>query len=122
MSFIQWKQIDPVLYDNGKLTGSLQISGSFFLNDVNILSLVGTSGIFQKTGSFWASNEDIQITGSFGVELKSGDNFQVSTENEGTAVEVTQQGVFVLHPFSSTPTPITGGIMFSGSNEFFVGI
>ena len=122
MSFIQWKQIDPRLYDDARLTGSLYLSGSFFLNNVEILPAISSSGIFTKTGSFWATNNDVQITGSFGVNLKSGDNFQVSTESSSVVLEVNEEGVLVLSPFSDSPTPITGGIMFSGSNEFYLGL
>lgn len=119
MSFIQWKQIDPRLYDDARLTGSLYVTGAFFLNDVNILSLVGTSGIFQKTGSYWATTNDIEITGSFRSNLNVGESFEVHAQNE-VKLQVNDEGVLVLTPFTSTPTPVNGGLIYSGSNEFYL--
>lgn len=121
MSLIQWKQIDPRLYDDARLTGSLFITGSFFLNDVNILALVGTSGIFQQTGSYWATTNDIEITGSLGLKLNTGDTFEIQAQNQ-IKLQVNEEGILVLSPFSSTPTPITGGVIYSGSNEFYLGL
>lgn len=121
MSFIQWKQIDPRLYEDARLTGSLYLSGSFFLNDVNILSQVGTSGIFKQTGSFWATTNDLEITGSLSIDLKAADSFDISTQGE-VKLKVDENGVLILSPFSSTPTPTTGGLIYSGSNEFYLGM
>jgi hypothetical protein len=121
MSLIQWKQIDPELRGDGQLTGSLYLSGSFFLNDVDILQEIQESGIFRQTGSFWATTNNLEVTGSFKVLLPESRSFEVSTQ-DGTKFEINQEGVLVLTPFENTPTPVSGGLIYSGSNEFFVGL
>jgi hypothetical protein len=122
MSLIQWKQIDPELRQNGNITGSLRLSGSFFLNDVNILEEIVQSGIFRQTGSFWSTTNNLQITGSLGIELDGEeDEFYISVTGS-KKVEVNTEGVLILHPFEYTPTPVTGGLLYSGSNEFFLGL
>jgi hypothetical protein len=121
MSLVQWKQIDPELREDGQLSGSLFLSGSFFLNDVNILNQIQQSGIFTQTGSFWSTTNNVQVTGSFGINLPSGQTFEISTQGD-KKVEVNEEGVLVLSPFDTTPTPVSGGVIYSASNEFFVGL
>ena len=121
MSLIQWKQIDPELRGDGQLTGSLYLTGSFFLNDVDILEQIQESGIFRQTGSFWSTANNLQVTGSFSVNLPVGETFEISTQGQ-KKVEINQEGVLVLTPFESTPTPVSGGVIYSASNEFFVGL
>ena len=45
MALIQWKQINPQLLGNGRLTGSLEVSGSIILNGVNLSAGSGGGGI-----------------------------------------------------------------------------
>lgn len=122
MSLIQWKQIDPELRDDGNLTGSLYLSGSFFLNDVNILQEIQQSGIFRQTGSFWATTNNIQITGSLGIELDGEGQELLVSVSGSDKFKINEEGVLVLSAFEQTPTPIPGGLIFSGSNEFFLGL
>lgn len=121
MSLIQWKQIDPELRDDARLSGSLYLSGSFFLNNVDILNQIQQSGIFAQTGSYWSTTNNLKVTGSFQVNLPTGQTFEISTQGE-KKVEINSEGVLVLTPFNSTPTPVSGGVIYSGSNEFFLGL
>jgi hypothetical protein len=122
MALVQWKQIDPELKDDGRLTGSLSLSGSFFLNDRDILDEIFESGIFRETGSFWNTTRNIGITGSFYVNLDSEkeDTVQVSLDEE-PKLEINKQGVFRLFPQQETPDPVDGGFFYSASQEFFLG-
>lgn len=43
-----------------EITGSLNISGALVINNLDILNL----SIFRQTGSFWATTNNIEITGS----------------------------------------------------------
>ena len=45
MALIQWKQINPELLGNGRLTGSLEVSGSIILNGVNLSAGSGSGGV-----------------------------------------------------------------------------
>jgi len=120
VELLQWNQISPEVGEVS-LTGSINLSGSFFLNDVDILQQVADSGIFRQTGSFWATTNNLQITGSLKVNLPEEETFEIATE--GTErFKINEEGVLVLAPFIDTPTPVFGGIIYSGSNEFFLGL
>jgi len=121
MSLIQWKQISPELSGSGQLTGSLDLTGSFFLNNVDILTEIQTSGIFRQTGSFYNTSENIGITGSFMVNL-NGSTETLDVKVTGSSkFKVNEEGVVVLGKFTSSPTPVSGGIFYSSSNDFYFG-
>ena len=62
------------------------------------------------------------MTGSFFVDLDGiNDTFQVNV-NGSERVKVNEEGVFILSDFESTPTVEEGGIFFSSSGDFFVGM
>lgn len=104
------------------VTGSMNVSGSFFLNDTNILEQINTSGIFKQTGSYWSATSDLQVTGSFSLELDGvEDIFSVNVDGE-EKFRVNEEGIIVLASFDIPPSPVAGGIMYSGSNEFFLGL
>lgn len=122
MALIDWKQISREISGSGAFTGSLNISGSYFLNNTNILDLIQTSGIFRQTGSFFNTTNNVGITGSLFVDLNgSTDTFKVKVQGEDK-IKVNEEGVLVLNSFNTTPTAVTGGIIYSGSNEFYFGL
>ena len=109
------------LDDTHQFTGSVFITGSFFLNNVDILTEIQTSGIFRQTGSFYNTTNNIGITGSFSVDLDgTADTVDISVSG-ASKVKVNEEGVVVLGQFDSTPTPVTGGIFYSSSNNFYFG-
>lgn len=80
----------------------------------------GTSGIFEQTGSYYSTTNDLQITGSLDLNLASDDTFSISVE--GTEkLKMTGDGVLQLMAQEAPPTPVVGGIYFSSSGEFFFG-
>lgn len=122
MALIQWKQISPHLSGSGTLTGSLKLSGSFFLNDVNILEQIQSSGIFTRTGSFYNTTNNVGIFGSLVVDLDgSTDTFQINRQGD-LRVKVNEEGVLVLKSFDNPPSPVTGSLFYSSSNEFYFGL
>jgi len=122
MALIDWKQINREISGSGGFTGSLDITGSLFLNNVDLSSLIATSGIFKQTGSFYNTTNNIGITGSLFIDLNgSTDTFDVKVQGEDR-VKVNEEGVLVLNPFEVTPTAVSGGVFYSGSNEFFLGL
>jgi len=104
------------------VSGSLSVSGSFFLNSTNILSLIGSSGIFSRTGSFYNTTNNVGITGSLIVDLDgSTDTFEVKRQGD-TRVKVNEEGVLVFKRFETPPTPVTGSLFYSSSNDFYFGL
>lgn len=108
------------LDDTHLVTGSLRVTGSFFLNDKTIVEEVGV--VFRQTGSFFSATSPIKITGSLGVELDgSSETFDVSVSGE-KKFEINDEGVVVLAKFATAPTPVTGGFFYSSSNDFYLGM
>ena len=108
--------------ENIGITGSTTLSGSLFINGEDFYDLINAQTLFTQTGSFFNTVNDIKITGSFFVDLNGiDDTFQVSV-NGSERVKVNEEGVFTLSDFASTPTITTGGIFFSSSGDFFVGM
>lgn len=75
----------------GDATLTLDTSSTHFINAVNEL------GLFQETGSVFATTNNIEITGSLEVG----------------------GGLFKLTPFTTTPTAEEGAIFYSASNFYF---
>jgi hypothetical protein len=120
IQYVNWDQINPQIGEV-QLSGSINLSGSFFLNNTDLLQQIQQSGIFQQTGSFWATTNNLQVTGSFKVQLPENETYEISTQEE-KRFQINQEGVLVLSPFTDAPTPISGGIFYSGSSEFFLGL
>lgn len=122
MALIQWKQIDGSLSGSRVLTGSLNVSGgldltgSFTFNGADFIN-----GIFSPTGSYYATTNDIKVTGSFDLNLDGiEDYFSVSVNGE-EKIKVNKEGVLEMKSQSTTPSAAAGGMYYSSSNEFFLG-
>lgn len=76
-------------------TGSAEITGSLYL--IGPINIVGSSDTPPLTVNIDDNNGDI------------------------TKFQVNQEGVMVLGQLDTTPTPISGGMFFSSSNEYFLG-
>jgi hypothetical protein len=118
MALIQWKQLDTEL--TGSLyTGSFNVTGSIFLNGVD-LSI--DQSIFRQTGSYWNTTNNIGITGSLQIQLDGiTDYFAINVAGE-EKLKVNTEGVFQLAPLEETPTAVAGGIFYSASDAFYVGL
>jgi hypothetical protein len=101
-------------YNTGSFTGS-------FIGDGSGLTGIDAS---KWTGSFDGSisrDSNVAITGSLflnfdGIE----DYFSIKVGGE-EKLRINTEGVIQLTSQSITPTPIPGGIFYSGSNEFYLG-
>lgn len=51
--------------DTHQFTGSVNITGSLTINNENLTTLISSGSIFQRTGSYYATTNDLQVTGSF---------------------------------------------------------
>lgn len=110
------------LDDTHQFTGSVSITGSFFLNNTDILAEIQSSGIFRQTGSYYSTTNDLKVTGSFQINL-DGNQDQFSVDITGsTKFQINEQGVVILGAFEYTPSPVAGGMFYSQSNEFFLGL
>jgi hypothetical protein len=117
MALIQWKQLDTNL-TSSIYTGSFNVSGAIVLNGVD-LSI--DQSIFKQTGSYWNTTRNIGITGSFQLALDGvNDYFAISVAGQ-EKIKINTEGILQLTPQDQTPTPVSGGIFYSGSGEFYFG-
>lgn len=65
--------------DTHNFTGSVVVTGSFFLNNIDIRDQITSTGVFKITGSHASTNVDIKITGSNDIEISSSGQFTVSS-------------------------------------------
>ena len=120
MALIQWKQISPHLSGSGNLTGSLNVLGNFTLNGQPISTI--DASVFNKTGSYASATSDIHVTGSFRLKLDGVSKYFAVNVGGKDKFKVNEQGVVVLHPFSTPPTAVTGSIYYGIDNAFYFGL
>ena len=94
-------------------------SGLFsIVNEAEYATITLTSDPFPYTGS-------AEITGSlYIIGSSTTPPFTIDIDdNNGsiTKFQVNQEGVMVLGQLNTSPTPISGGMFFSSSNEYFLG-
>lgn len=91
-----------------------QYIGKTLATDPNI-------GIFEQTGSFYSTTNDLKVTGSFDFSL-DGSNDKITVSSGGDLkFEFNEQGTAKFAPLDNTPTAVSGGMFYSGSDDFFLG-
>jgi len=101
-------------YNTGSFTGS-------FIGDGSGLTGMDTS---KWTGSLDGSisrDSNVAITGSLFLNFDGIENYFSVTVGGEEKLRINTEGVIQLTSQSITPTPIPGGIFYSGSNEFYLG-
>jgi hypothetical protein len=117
MALIQWKQIATEL-TGSVYTGSFNVSGSIVLNGIDITN----NNIFQQTGSYWNTTRNIGITGSLQLSLNGvNEYFAISVAGQ-EKVKVNTEGTLQLIAQEQTPTAVAGGIFYSSSDAFYLGL
>lgn len=107
--------------DTHEFTGSVNITGSLSINNQDINVIIGSSSLFQRTGSFWATTNDVEVTGSLRLELDGVEKFFSIDINGVSQVKVNQEGVLQLAAREIAPSAVEGGLFYSSSNEFYLG-
>ena len=69
-----------------------------------------TSGVNELTGSSW----------SFKATSGSGDLFSITNTDDDIVFRV-QDSVVIMAARDTTPTPVSGGLFYSGSDQWFLG-
>jgi len=91
-----------------------QYIGKTLANDPNV-------GIFAQTGSYYSTTNDLKVTGSFDFGLDgTTDKITVSSNGE-LKFEFNEEGTARFQPLEVAPTAVSGGMFYSGSDEFFLG-
>lgn len=77
--------------------------------------------IFKQTGSFFATTNDLQITGSLSINVTgSGKEFTLAKDGE-EKLKLNQDGVIQFVSQSSTPNAIAGGMYYDQTDAFYLG-
>ena len=109
-------------------TGSFLLTGSV---DGNIITLEKADGstfdlqidaaVFKATGSVYAANSDIAITGSLDVNFTESDQeFRVSSQSI-TQFSINNEGIAVFAEQTEEPTFVSGGLYYNTNGAFFLG-
>ena len=103
-------------YSSGADATNVHVSGQAFVTGTEV-----DPAIFSKTGSFVATSNDTQITGSLALRFDgSGDTFKVNV-NGSEKLEINTEGTVIYKPLATAPTYTSGGLFFSSSGDFYVG-
>ena len=101
----------------GAATLAIDTGSTHFINGV---SGVGVAGIFNATGSNYATTNNLEITGSLFVEISDNTDFIIYSSSK-ELVKVNNEGVIILTTHSIAPTLTVGGLYVDDSGSLFVG-
>ena len=103
----------------GDATLNLDTGSSHFINAINGLA---SSGIFSQTGSYYSTNNNIQITGSLQLKYDGNDKAFSISSGSSELISVNSQGVLLFASQSVTPTEVDGGMYRDINGNFFLGM
>lgn len=87
----------------------------------HFVDAVMKSGLFRQTGSYWATTNNLQITGSLSIDVTgSGEEFTLLKDGE-EKFKLNENGTIVFISQSSTPAAEAGGMYYDQSDEFYLG-
>lgn len=110
------------IYDLGFLTSSIGgiVSSSQQILDLGFIT--GSAGIFSATGSIYSTNTDIEVTGSFTLNIDGLNDTFTITSGSADIFTVNNNGVLTLATQSTVPTPTDGGMYFGSDGNFYIGL
>lgn len=128
LGFVTASRYDEILeIPSGIISSSAQIptgnelSGSSIIGSdlLNIHNITGSVGI---TGSLSLDNSDLDVTGSFNLNLTGVTKyFQIDVDGR-EAVRVNNEGVFQLFSQSAAPNAVEGGLYYGDDYNLYLGV
>ena len=104
---------------SGDVTLSLDTGSSHFIDAIAGLS---NSGIFSQTGSYYSTNNNVEINGSLGLKYEGkGNPFSIASGST-ELITVNNQGVLIFASQSTSPTEVDGGMYRDLNGNFFLGM
>lgn len=108
-------------FDQNKPTSNQKVYITVYQYIGKTLATDPNIGIFTQTGSFYSTENNLKVTGSFDISLDGVDDKITVSSGGDLKFEFNEEGTAKFSPQNSTPTAVSGGMFYSGSDEFFLG-
>jgi len=108
-------------FDQNKPTSNQKVYITVYQYIGKTLATDPNIGIFTQTGSFYSTENNLKVTGSFDISLDGiDDKFTVSSGGD-LKFEFNEEGTVKFTPQATAPTAVSGGMFYSGSDDYFLG-
>ena len=108
-------------FDQNKPTSNQKVYITVYQYIGKTLATDPNIGIFTQTGSFYSTENNLKVTGSFDISLDGiDDKFSVSSGGD-LKFEFNEEGTVKFTPQATAPTAVSGGMFYSGSDDYFLG-
>lgn len=104
--------------NTGDLTLSLDTGSAHF---TEALAAINYAGIFKQTGSYYATTNDLEVTGSLTLDYNGLIDPLKITSGSKTVFSVSGEGILKLISQSGTPDAVEGGIYYGADGNFYFG-
>ena len=108
-------------FDQNKPTSNQKVYITVYQYIGKTLATDPNIGIFTQTGSFYSTENNLKVTGSFDISLDGIDDKITVSSGGDLKFEFNEEGTAKFSPQVNTPTAVSGGMFYSGSDEFFLG-
>ena len=108
-------------FDQNKPTSNQKVYITVYQYIGKTLATDPNIGIFTQTGSFYSTENNLKVTGSFDISLDGVDDKITVSSGGDLKFEFNEEGTAKFSPQVNTPTAVSGGMFYSGSDEFFLG-
>lgn len=108
-------------FDQNKPTANQKVYITVYQYIGKTLATDPNIGIFTQTGSFYSTENNLKVTGSFDISLDGIDDKVTISSGGNLKFEFNEQGTAKFNPQTTAPTAVSGGMFYSGSDEFFLG-
>jgi hypothetical protein len=108
-------------FDQNKPTSNQKVYITVYQYIGKTLATDPNIGIFTQTGSFYSTENNLKVTGSFDISLDGVDDKITVSSGGDLKFEFNEEGTAKFSPQDNTPTAVSGGMFYSGSDEFFLG-
>jgi len=108
-------------FDQNKPTSNQKIYITVYQYIGKTLATDPNIGIFTQTGSFYSTENNLKVTGSFDISLDGIDDKFTVSSGGNLKFEFNEEGTVKFTPQATAPTAVSGGMFYSGSDDYFLG-
>ena len=108
-------------FDQNKPTSNQKVYITVYQYIGKTLATDPNIGIFTQTGSFYSTENNLKVTGSFDISLDGIDDKFTISSGGNLKFEFNEEGTVKFIPQATAPTAVSGGMFYSGSDDYFLG-